>query len=131
PLPPEVVIAVLPPTGGIGADRLKVSVRIDTDPHGVPCRRDPEAANALERVGVGDTPPVRIDVLEPLSPPPPDDPGRGAVDAAQAGHGHSNGAAPWSGSERSKLATTRRSAARSASPCRLASASGARRIEDG
>src|SRR5256885_1365847 len=52
--PPMVVVAVLPAAGGVGADRLDVTVRVRTDPDVLPCRWDGEIADALQRVRVGD-----------------------------------------------------------------------------
>ena len=50
---PGLVIEILAPTGGIGADHLDVSVCDRTDPHFLPRRRNDEVLDSLQRDLVG------------------------------------------------------------------------------
>src|SRR5581483_10856783 len=89
--PPSLVVAVLPPSRGVGADRLQVPARIGADPHVRPRRRDREHANALERLRVVDAPARGVDLLEAASTALAGDPRRAGVCAAKTAHGWRNG----------------------------------------
>jgi hypothetical protein len=86
PLAPALVVEILAPPRGIGADRLDVAVRVWADPDVDPGRWDDELADALEDLGIRDAVPFLVDVLEAPSPSPADDSRTGAVGASQSGH---------------------------------------------
>ena len=48
-LAPDVVIAILPSTGGVGAGRLQVAVGVGADPHVLPRGRDRERTDPRQR----------------------------------------------------------------------------------
>src|SRR5439155_2332662 len=54
--PPLVVVAVLPPAGGVGAHRLDVAVRPRTDPHVLPGGRDGERLQPVDPVVLDQVP---------------------------------------------------------------------------
>src|ERR687892_1792720 len=86
PSPPLVVEVLLPP-GRVGAHGLQVTVGERADPHVPPGRWDGQRPDPLKHLGVGDPPPVGIEVLEPAPAPPSPDAGLVRVDAPQSGHG--------------------------------------------
>src|SRR3954447_21048069 len=85
-LPPPLVIPVLATPGGVGSDGLQVAVLVGADPDVCPRWRDRERLDAPAHRG-GHTDTVGADVGEALAAPAPDDPGRGAIGASEAGHG--------------------------------------------
>ena len=84
-LAPARVIAVLLAAAGIAARRLDVAVGARADPHVGPGGRDCEAADPLERGGVGDPGSVGRHVAEPLAPAPAADPRIIVVHVPKAG----------------------------------------------
>ena len=86
PLPPERVVEVLAPPGGIGPDRLDVPVRVRADPHVSPGGRNDELADPLEDLFVVDPLALFVQKLEATAAAPADDPRAGAVDAAKSRH---------------------------------------------
>jgi hypothetical protein len=83
---PLVVVAVLLAAGVVDPRRLEVAVRVEADPHVPPCGRDRQVGDALERLRIVDSLPVRIEVLEAAAPAAPRDAGRRAVGSSQPRH---------------------------------------------
>src|SRR5438270_56008 len=81
-----VVASVRPPTRGISARRLNMSVGRRTDPHVRPRRRDREVTDPLQRRGVGDATATGVDVRETAPALHPPDSGLGTVDPPESGH---------------------------------------------
>src|SRR4051812_1642347 len=67
--PKRRVVEVLPPAGGIQADRLQLPGRARRDPDVLPRRRDHERLDALELRLVGDLVPAGVVVREPSTRP--------------------------------------------------------------
>ena len=63
-LAPDVVIAILPSTGGVGAGRLQVAVGVGADPHVLPRGRDRERTDPRQRRLVVDPRPRCVEVAE-------------------------------------------------------------------
>src|SRR5205085_12598312 len=74
PLPPALVVPVLTAARSIRADGLQMPIRVGADPDVLPCRRDRERADALERLGVVDASAGGVDVNESPPAPAADDP---------------------------------------------------------
>jgi hypothetical protein len=68
PLPPGVVVEVLAPPGGVGADGLEMAAGIGADPDVGPRRGDRERADAPELLRVANEAPVGAAVLEAAAP---------------------------------------------------------------
>ncbi len=83
---PVLVIQVLLPPGGIGADRLEVSPIVRTDPHVLPGGRDGERPDPFARSLVPDGLSVRVEVGESTPLPAAGDPGRGASHSLERAH---------------------------------------------
>ena len=86
------VIEVLLPPGSIRAHRLQMPTLVRADPHVLPCGRDRQRADPRDHVGVGDGPPVGVEIGEVLLPLAP------AEQVGHADHGdhlvHVHGGAP-------------------------------------
>src|SRR5204862_6817115 len=85
-LPPALVVQVLSPSCRVGADGLKVSVLVGTDPDVDPGGRDRERLDPRPRLP-GNARAVGLQVGESLAAPAPREPGGRGVDAAESGHG--------------------------------------------
>src|ERR1700753_1901643 len=65
---PTLVIDVLTAAGGVGPDRLNVTVGVRADPYLLPRRRNDKALDARENLGVFDGLALGIDVGEAAPP---------------------------------------------------------------
>ena len=86
PPPPLRVVQVLAPAGIVRAGRLQVPGLVGADPHVGPGRRDRQAADAGEHLGVAHAAAVGVHVGEPAPLPAARHAGRGAGDPSQASH---------------------------------------------
>jgi hypothetical protein len=83
---PTTVIEVLLAAGRVDAGRLKLSLRVEADPHIPPCGWDRELRDPRQHVWVIDASTTGIDVFEAATATAAADPRAGTVRSAQSGH---------------------------------------------
>jgi hypothetical protein len=80
------MVAILFTAARIAANGLKVAPRIVTDPYVPPRRRDDEAADAIERLLIPDTPSMAVQIYKPRPVTPSANTGTIAARISQPGH---------------------------------------------